>query len=164
MSTEKAKEKTKEALEKVRKHNSGFRKEFSDFINRGNVMDLAVGVVIGSAFTAIVNSVVNDIIMPIVSLVGGGFDFTNLSVTIPNFFTGEAGAVINYGNFIQNVVNFLILALVVFLIVKLINRMREKAEKLKKKEEAAAEKAEEEKIEENTALLREILAEIKKKK
>lgn len=117
-------EKTKAEIKKIQEKSRGFRKEFITFINRGNVMDLAVGVVVGSAFTAIVNSLVNDIIMPTVSLIGGGFDFASLSLTINE-------ATINYGNFIQNVANFLIIALVVFLMIKFINKIHEKAEKIK---------------------------------
>ena len=128
-----AKDKAKSAFKKAKKGGSGFRKEFAEFINRGNVMDLAVGVVIGSAFTAIVNSIVNDMIMPLVSLIGGGFDFTSLTLEIPNFFGGEKSAVIKYGSFIQNVINFLIIALVVFLLIKGINRIRRKGEKEEEK-------------------------------
>ncbi len=90
-------------------------KEFQEFISRGNVMDLAVAVVIGAAFTAIVNSLVNDIIMPIIGVLMGGLDFTSLSITVDN-------ASITYGNFIQAVINFLIIAFVVFLMVKAINK------------------------------------------
>ena len=154
-----AKAKAKDVLKKAKKGGSGFRKEFTEFINRGNVMDLAVGVVIGSAFTAIVNSIVNDMIMPLVSLIGGGFDFTSLTVEIPNFFGGDKAAVIHYGNFIQNVINFLIIALVVFLMIKGINRLRRKSEKEAEKEE----KAEEKKEDEQTVLLREIRDALKKK-
>lgn len=161
MKTEKIKSKTKDGLKNFQKKNKGFRKEFIDFINRGNVMDLAVGIVVGSAFTAIVTSLVNDIIMPVVSLVGGGFDFTTLSVEV-------AGATICYGNFIQNIVNFLIIALVVFLMIKFINSLRDKAEKLAKKksdEEAKEnEKTEDKKEDETVALLREIRNELIKKK
>lgn len=161
MKTEKIKSKTKDSLKNFQKKNKGFRKEFIDFINRGNVMDLAVGIVVGSAFTAIVTSLVNDIIMPVVSLIGGGFDFTTLSVEV-------AGATICYGNFIQNIVNFLIIALVVFLMIKFINSLREKAEKLAKKksdEEAKEnEKTEDKKEDETVALLREIRNELIKKK
>lgn len=143
--------KSKDTIKKLNAKNKGFRKEFIEFINRGNVMDLAVGIVVGSAFTAIVTSLVNDIIMPIVSLVGGGFDFTTLSVEI-------AGATLNYGNFIQNIVNFLIIAFVVFLMIKFLTSIRNRAEKLKKKEEeeAAAEEPAKEKEDESVALLREI--------
>jgi large conductance mechanosensitive channel len=149
----------KSAFKKAKKGGAGFRNEFTEFINRGNVMDLAVGVVIGSAFTAIVNSIVNDMIMPLVSLIGGGFDFSSLTLEIPNFFGGEKAAIIKYGSFIQNVINFLIIALVVFLLIKGINRIRRKGEKEAEKEE----KAEEKKEDEQTVLLREIRDALKKK-
>lgn len=120
------KTKAKEKLKNVREKQSGFRKEFIEFINRGSVVDLAVGVAVGGAFTAIVNSLVNDIVMPVVGLVAGGVDFTNLAWTIPNFFgTGDA-AVIAYGNFIQNVVQFLIIAWVIFMIIKGMNALNRK--------------------------------------
>jgi large conductance mechanosensitive channel len=92
-------------------------KEFREFIGRGNVIDLAVAVVMGTAFTAIVNSLVSDVIMPIVGVLLGGVDFATLAVTI-----GEA--TISYGKFVQAIVNFLIVAWVVFLVVKAVNRMR----------------------------------------
>jgi large conductance mechanosensitive channel len=92
-------------------------KEFRDFINRGNVIDLAVAVILGAAFTAIVNSLVNDIIMPLIGIVLGGLDFSSLSITI-------GSAVLLYGNFIQAIVTFLVIALVVFLIVRTINKMQ----------------------------------------
>jgi large conductance mechanosensitive channel len=91
-------------------------KEFREFISRGNVMDLAVAVVIGAAFTAIVNSLVADIIMPIVGVLVGGIDFGTLSLSV-----GKAA--ITYGKFIQAIVNFLIVAWVVFLAVKSVNEM-----------------------------------------
>lgn len=127
----------KEKLNETREKSSGFRKEFIEFINRGSVVDLAVGVAVGGAFTAIVNSLVNDIVMPIVGLLAGGVDFTGLAWTIPNFFgTGDA-AVIAYGNFIQNVVQFLVIAWVIFMIVKAMNRLNrakdKKAAKMEKK-------------------------------
>lgn len=92
-------------------------KEFRDFINRGNVIDLAVAVILGAAFTAIVNSLVADIIMPIIGVLLGGIDFTTLAITV-----GDAN--ITYGNFIQAIINFLLIALVVFLIVRSLNRMK----------------------------------------
>lgn len=92
-------------------------KEFRDFINRGNVIDLAVAVILGAAFTAIVTSLVNDIIMPIIGAILGGIDFTSLAITV-----GDAS--ITYGNFIQAVINFLLVALVVFLLVRSLNRMK----------------------------------------
>lgn len=96
-------------------------REFRDFINRGNVMDLAVAVVMGTAFTAIVNSLVNDIIMPIIGIILGGVDFTGLALQIGN-------ATLTYGNFIQAVINFLLIAWVVFLIVRAMNRVMPKKE------------------------------------
>ena len=122
MATSKAKEK----LGEIREKNSGFRKEFIEFINRGSVVDLAVGVAVGGAFTAIVNSLVNDIVMPVVSLIAGGVDFRDLRLVIPNFFGGDTEAVIAYGNFIQNVVEFLIIAWVIFMIIKAMNRINRK--------------------------------------
>ncbi|WP_374686610.1 large-conductance mechanosensitive channel protein MscL [Promineifilum sp.] len=94
-------------------------KEFRDFINRGNVMDLAVAFILGAAFTAIVNSLVNDIIMPIIGVILGGVDFTALAITV-----GDAN--ITYGNFIQAIINFLLVAFVVFLLVRWLNRMMPK--------------------------------------
>lgn len=90
-------------------------KEFREFIARGNVMDLAVAVVMGAAFTAIVNSLVDDIIMPLIGVIMGGIDFSTLSIQV-----GEA--TIMYGNFIQAVINFLIIAVVIFLMVKAMNK------------------------------------------
>lgn len=151
-----------------------FIKEFKTFISQGNVMDLAVGVVIGAAFSAIVTSLVNDIIMPLVSLIGGGADFSSLSITIPNFFGGDTAAVIRYGNFIQNVVNFLIIAFSLFIVIKAINHMNDRAKAAAKKASAKLgleeEKKEEEKAteekktsDEQTKLLKDILKELKKK-
>lgn len=131
--TEKVAGKTKEVLGKTREKSSGFRKEFIEFINRGSVVDLAVGVAVGGAFTAIVNSLVNDIIMPIVGLVAGGVDFTNLAIRVPNFFGTGDEAVIAYGNFIQNVIEFLIIAWVIFLIIKAMNRINRKKDEKKAK-------------------------------
>lgn len=96
-------------------------KEFKEFAMKGNIMDLAIGVVIGGAFQSIVNSLVKDIIMPVVSLLTGKIDFSNLKLTVEN-------TSINYGNFITAVVNFLIMAFVIFLMVRYIN----KADKLRK--------------------------------
>ena len=89
--------------------------DFRAFISRGNVIDLAVAVIIGAAFTAIVTSLVDDIIMPIIGVVLGGVDFSSLSITV-----GDAQ--IMYGNFIQAIINFLIIAFVVFLMVRAINK------------------------------------------
>jgi large conductance mechanosensitive channel len=96
--------------------------EFKDFIAKGNVMDLAVGIIIGAAFTAIVTSLVNDLIQPLIGLVIGGIDFSSLS-----FGVGEAQFM--YGNFITALINFLIVAFVVFMLVKAVNRVKSIAEK-----------------------------------
>lgn len=116
-------------------------KEFKEFISKGNVMDMAVGLVTGSAFTAIVQSLVNDVIMPLIGLLVGGFNFADLKVTLKE--TADGAVTLNYGAFIQAVVNFLIVAFVIFLVVKAMNKMRAAAENLVKKEEeeAAAEEA-----------------------
>jgi len=130
-------DKVKESFKKARKGGSTFRKEFVEFISRGSVIDLAVGVAVGGAFTTIVNSLVNDIVMPIVGLILGGVDFTGLMIRVPNFFgTGDA-AEIKYGSFIQNVVQFLIIAWVIFMIVKMMNRINRQKDKLKEKKEEA---------------------------
>ncbi len=106
-----------------------FWAEFKTFISRGSVMDMAVGIIIGGAFTAIVNSLVNDLVMPLLSILTGGFDFTKLSVVLG---TGEGAATLNYGLFISAVINFLLIALVIFCLIKSINKMKDK---LVKKEE-----------------------------
>ena len=114
-----------------------FFQEFKEFINKGNVLGLAVGVIIGGAFSTITSSLTNDIIMPIVSIFLGGVDFSSMTVVLPTFFAVAEDAApntLNYGSFISAVINFLILALVVFCIVKAVNGAMEKA---KKKEEAA---------------------------
>jgi len=108
----------------------GMIQEFKEFISRGSVLDLAVGVIIGGAFTAIVNSLVNDIIMPLVGIITGGIDFSSLAFTVPlpEALAGAEPASINYGLFIQNIINFLLTALVIFLLVKGINSFRKKKE------------------------------------
>ena len=106
-------------------------KEFREFVNRGNVLDLAVGVIVGGAFNKIISSLVNDLVMPIVGLVLGGIDFTHLELTIPNFFGINSAAHIRYGTFIQNVVNFLIVAFCIFIFVRFINKFSAKKESTK---------------------------------
>ncbi len=100
----------------------GIVKEFKEFAMRGNVVDMAVGVIIGGAFGKIVSSLVNDVIMPIMGIITGGIDFTGLKITI-----GESN--ITYGNFIQNVVDFLIIAFCIFLMVKGLNKLSKKKDK-----------------------------------
>ena len=128
-------------------------KEFKEFISQGNVMSMAIGIIIGGAFTTIVSSVVDDIIGPIIGLICGGLDFSSLSF-------GIGDAQIMSGNFIQAVINFLITAIVLFLIIKTFNAAKEKADKLRKKEEAEEEAAAE--PSEEILLLREIRDSLKK--
>jgi large conductance mechanosensitive channel len=118
-----------------------FTKEFKEFALKGNVIDLAVGVIIGAAFQSIVKSLVDDIIMPVISLITGGIDFSNWFISLDGSTYAtlagakEAGAsVLAYGNFISAVINFLIMALVIFIFVKLIN----KAKTIGKKDEKPA--------------------------
>jgi large conductance mechanosensitive channel len=119
--------------------------EFRSFIAKGNVVDLAVGIIIGGAFTGIVNSLVNDIVMPIVgALTGGGFDFSNYflpmssAVTAPSLAEArKQGAVFAYGSFITVMINFLILAFIIFLMVKAVNRLRAMEQKKPEPEKAA---------------------------
>lgn len=108
----------------------GFLQEFRQFINRGNVLDLAVGVLIGGAFSSITSSLTKDVITPLVSIFLGGVDFSHLTVTLPNLFGGPTDTpnTLNYGNFINAVLQFLMMALVVFCIVKLFNRLHRKKE------------------------------------
>jgi large conductance mechanosensitive channel len=120
-------------------------KEFQEFIAKGNVMDLAVGVIIGGAFGLIVSSLVDDIIMPIVGAIFGGFDFSNYflplssEVTAPTLEAArQQGAVFAYGSFLTVVINFLILAWIIFLMVKGVNTMRRRLEKEKATEPDAA--------------------------
>lgn len=96
-------------------------KEFKEFIAKGNVFDLAVGVIIGGAFGKIVTSLVEDILMPIIGLILGGIDFSGLSITV-----GDAN--IKYGNFIQVIINFLIIAFCIFLMVKAMNKFKKPVE------------------------------------
>lgn len=116
-----------------------FFKEFKDFAIRGNVVDMAVGVIIGGAFGKIVSSIVNDIIMPPIGWLIGGVNFNDLKVTLPSIHDaaeGVAPATINYGSFIQTVIDFTIIAFCVFLMIKLINKMMKK--KAEEKEKPAA--------------------------
>jgi large conductance mechanosensitive channel len=119
-------------------------REFQEFIAKGNVMDLAVGVIIGAAFGKIVDSLVNDIIMPVVGAVFGGFDFNNYFLPLSSNVTAtslaaakEQGAVFAYGSFVTVAINFLILAWIIFLMVKGVNTMRRRLEREKPAPEAA---------------------------
>ena len=113
-------------------------KEFKEFISKGNVIDLAVGVIIGGAFGKIVSSLVNDIIMPLVGILLGGLDFTSLTIKIKD-------STIAYGSFIQNVVDFLIISASIFLAIKVLNGFKKKGEELEEKFEGKIEGKKEEK-------------------
>ena len=108
--------------------------EFKKFISQGNVLDLAIGMIIGASFKAIVDSFVNDVISPILGIFLGGIDFSELSITV-----GQAQ--IMYGNFINSVISFLIIAFVLFMVVKAVNTAKEKLSRNKSVEEAAEEAA-----------------------
>jgi large conductance mechanosensitive channel len=120
----------------------GLLTEFKEFISRGNVIDLAVGMVVGAAFTAIVSSLVDDIVMPLLGLIIGGINFTDLKWVITPANGDVAEVALSYGNFIQAVINFLAISLVVFLAVKVINTMQDKLKK--QATEEAAEEAKDE--------------------
>lgn len=125
-----------------------FFQEFKVFIERGNVVDLAVGVVVGTAFGKIVTSLVDDILMPIIGAIIGGLDFSNLTIKVGD-------SLIRYGSFINNVINFLIIAFCIFILVKFINKLTKKKDK--KEEKQAKVKSEE------VLLLEEIRDLLKKK-
>lgn len=118
----------------------GLVKEFKEFISRGNVLDMAVGIIIGGAFTSIVTALVENIITPIIGMITGGVDFSSLSVTV-----GDAN--LQYGAFIQAIINFLLVALVLFFILKAANKASSLVKKEEEeKEEAPAEPSEEVKL------------------
>lgn len=150
------KEKLKEKKEKLKNHKVGKSvSEFRDFIMQGNVVDLAVGVIIGGAFGKIVTSLVNDILMPIIGIIIGGIDFSNLSVNVLD-------AKIMYGTFIQNVIDFLIVAFCIFLFIKLINKITRKDKKeAEKKAKAEAEKLAKEEEKNKKSLEVKLLEEIR---
>ena len=132
--------------EKIIERNKKTFQEFKKFISKGNVIDLAVGVIIGGAFGKIVTSIVNDILMPIIGVIIGGLDFSNLTIKFKD-------ATIAYGNFIQNVIDFLIVSVCIFALVKFINKF-----------EIKKEKPSEIKKSENTLLLEEIRDILQEKK
>lgn len=122
-----------------------FASEFKEFAMKGNVVDMAVGIIIGGAFGKIVSSFVNDVIMPPLGVLIGGVDFSELAVVLQEK-TGEAAAVtLNYGSFVQTVVDFLIIAMAIFVAIKVMNRLQ-RAEEEPEAEEAAPEPSAEEKL------------------
>ena len=133
----------------------GFFKEFKEFAMKGNVMDMAIGVIIGGAFGKIVTSLVNDLLMPLIGALIGNVDFTTLSATLrPAVMNGEEvvkeAVTLNYGNFIQTTVDFLIVAFCIFLVIKLINKASNMVKK--PEEEAPAAPAEPEPTKEEVLL------------
>ena len=115
-------------------------KEFKEFISRGSVIDLAVGIIVGGAFTSIVTSFVNDIIMPVLGLILGKINFKDLKLVLVKATEDVSEVSINYGNFIQNIINFLLTALAIFIMIKFINKFKQKK---KKKEEVKPVKSDE---------------------
>lgn len=134
-----------------------FLQEFKSFAMRGNVLDMAVGVIIGGAFGKIVSSLVDDIIMPPIGYLIGGVNFSELKVVLPAVVEGQEPATICYGNFVQTLLDFLIVAFCIFMLIKGVNRLSN----LKKKEEEAAPQAPKGPTQEE--LLAQILDELKKK-
>ncbi len=131
----------------------GFIKEFKEFITKGDVMSMAVGIIIGGAFTAIITSLTDDVIGPVIGVIIGGVDFSSWGVTVGD-------ATILFGNFIQAIINFLITAVVLFFIMKGFNTFKDKADKLAKKGKEEEEAKEE--IPEDIKLLTEIRDALKK--
>ena len=115
------KKNNKEIRKEIKNKSGKTIKEFKEFISKGNVIDLAVGVIIGGAFSKIVSSLVNDIIMPLIGIVIGGINLTNLTLKLGD-------ATVNYGVFLQNILDFLIVALCIFIFVKIINKFNRKKE------------------------------------
>ena len=119
-------------MAKAKDKATGILQEFKAFISRGNVIDMAVGVIIGSAFTAIVNSLVNDVVMPVISVITGGVDFTDWKWVITPATEEVAECAVRYGQFIQNIINFLLIAAIIyFVLVAPMNKMKEAAAKRK---------------------------------
>lgn len=104
----------------------GLMSEFKDFVNRGNVMDLAVGVIIGGAFGKIVGSLVGDVLMPVIGVVTGGTNFSDMATRIGG--TDATPNMLKYGSFVQSVIDFLIVAFVIFMLVKAVNSMKKPVE------------------------------------
>jgi len=128
-------EKVKNANKKLNKELNKNASEFKEFIMRGDVVDLAVGVIVGGAFGKIVTSLVNDILMPVIGVIIGGIDFSNLSI---NFLDAK----VMYGSFIQQIIDFLIISLCIFVFIKIINRFTKK-EEVKKEDDVEKKKSEE---------------------
>lgn len=135
----------------------GFLEEFKKFISRGNVVDMAVGVIMGSTFTKIVTSLVNDVMMPFIGMLIGDISFENMKYVISPATEEVAESAIYYGNFIQNVVDFLLVALVVFIMVKVINKLHKKEEAPKAPAGPTDAQITNELLKENNELLKKLL-------
>lgn len=131
----------KKRVKRVKKEKVKLFEEFKKFITRGNVIDLAVGILIGSAFTKIVSSLANDIIVPLVGLIMGKINLKELKWVLTYDAEGKALSSVNYGMFIQYIVDFLIMAICVFMLVRLFTALRKKSEELKEKAKKAEEAA-----------------------
>ena len=131
-------ENIKKNIKGIKDKSTGFIQEFKQFIAKGNVMDLAVGVIIGTAFSNIVKSLTDNILMPLIGAIIGGIDFSNLSVPIKIW---KESIDLNYGLFIQSTVDFLLTAFCIFIMVKVLNSFFKKKEEEKKEEEKPAEPA-----------------------
>lgn len=133
-------------------------KEFKDFAVKGNVVDMAIGIIIGGAFGKIVSSFVSDVIMPPIGLLLGGIDFSRFSLVLKRASEGTEAVTLNYGSFVNTVVDFLIIAASIFFVIKQLNRLKKKEEKKEEKEEKKAAEPSEEVL-----LLREIRDSLKKR-
>ena len=147
---------SKDDLKKGLKNAKGELGAFKEFISKGNVVDMAVGVIIGGAFGKIVTSLVNDIIMPLIGLLIGGLDFSGLAWEVKD-------AKITYGAFIQTVVDFLIVAFCIFAVIRMFERFKNRLEKSKEDEKSAEDAVEEVKKSDETVLLEEIRDLLKEK-
>ena len=153
----------KEKIMADEKKKSTFWSEFKTFIARGNVMDMAVGVVVGSAFTAIVNSLVQGIITPLIGKLMGGLDLSEYKIVLTEATEETAECAIMYGSLIQSIINFLIIAICVFCVIRTMNKAKDAFEKKEAEKEATAEEEQKpEEPSEEILLLREIRDSLKK--
>ena len=151
------KKSNKELTKEIKEKSNKTFKEFKEFISKGNVIDLAVGVIIGGAFSKIVSSLVNDIIMPLIGLFVGSIDLKDLAFTLKDKTDDAPGIVLTYGIFLQNVLDFIIVAFAIFICIKIIINLKHKVLKDEKAETEAAPEPE------NIVLLREIRDLLKEK-
>ncbi len=143
---------------------SKFVEEFKAFITRGNVIDMAIGVIIGGAFGKITTSLVNDVFMPFIGWIIGDIDLSQINITLAPAVDGKEAVVIGIGTLLVTIIDFLLIAFVIFLMIKGMAKAREITEKAMKKEEVIEETVEEPKGPTTEELLAQILEEIKKKK